>query len=211
MFAVIVAGRLVQTDVTQVDDAKFMFTLADLDNVNHIVVFMTGQQPFADGIGAAVYINLAPSSAEGGWQLVGHLTNQKPSAIFKISGLQGVKSNDQKMFSHMFPNTDHPHAQLGISLEPLDQLSQQVPATSGSSIEQGSTFADFASKMLSSFYNYASSFTVSKEEIAGAAMGTGNQFSQSATQTYFLPASVLESWHKQFQHKLSRDINFWKK
>jgi len=36
--------------MSRIDETKFMFTLSDLDNVNHIVVFMTGQEPFPDGM-----------------------------------------------------------------------------------------------------------------------------------------------------------------
>uniref|UniRef100_H2YXK0 Protein Hikeshi n=1 Tax=Ciona savignyi TaxID=51511 RepID=H2YXK0_CIOSA len=212
MFAVIIAGRLVQTDLNMIDETKFMFTLMDLDNVNHIVVFMTGQQAFPDGMGGAVYMNWPSKLGESGWQLVGHITNQKPSAIFKISGFQKGSTNEN-LFSDMslFPSPEQPHhAQLGISLEPLTQLAQQVPATSGSSPEEGHTFADFANKMVLSFYNFASSFSTSKQEIAESVV-TGHNSRPTLLDQNFIPVSVLENWLKQFQSKLSRDVNFWKK
>jgi len=52
------------------------------------MVTLTCFYTFCEGIGGAVYINFSPLNPESGWQLMGHLTNQKPSAIFKISGLQ---------------------------------------------------------------------------------------------------------------------------
>ncbi|GFX72079.1 hypothetical protein TNCV_2346671 [Trichonephila clavipes] len=54
MFAVIVAGRLVQTDFQPLDTTKFVTNIVDADNVNHIVVFLTGAQPFPDGLGGSV-------------------------------------------------------------------------------------------------------------------------------------------------------------
>ena len=37
----------------QVNENQFLFNIPDADNVNHIVVFMTGLTPFPDGMGAA--------------------------------------------------------------------------------------------------------------------------------------------------------------
>ncbi|CAK8679810.1 unnamed protein product [Clavelina lepadiformis] len=198
-------GRLVQTDATQVNERKFLFTLMDMDNVNHIVVFMTGQAAFPDGLGAAVYINWPSSSGETSWQLIGHLTNQKPSAIFKISGMIKDQNSASNVFSDM---ASHPHhAQLGISLEPLAELAQQVPVTSVNPSEQAATFEEFVNNMLMSFYNYSTSFSKSLAEIASIA----STMDGSVGQTQFLPLSVLENWQKLFQAKLSRDVNFWKK
>uniref|UniRef100_A0A671UZA4 Protein Hikeshi n=1 Tax=Sparus aurata TaxID=8175 RepID=A0A671UZA4_SPAAU len=89
MFGCLVAGRLVQTDAVQVASDKFVFNLPDYENVNHVVVFMLGTVPFPAGMGGAVYFSF-PDPASGGpvWQLLGFITNDKPSAIFKISGLK---------------------------------------------------------------------------------------------------------------------------
>uniref|UniRef100_A0A3B4YLG8 Protein Hikeshi n=1 Tax=Seriola lalandi dorsalis TaxID=1841481 RepID=A0A3B4YLG8_SERLL len=89
MFGCLVAGRLVQTDAVQVASDKFVFNLPDYENVNHVVVFMLGTVPFPAGMGGAVYFSF-PDPASGGpvWQLLGFITNEKPSAIFKISGLK---------------------------------------------------------------------------------------------------------------------------
>lgn len=32
---------------------QILFNIPDADNINHIVVFMTGQVPFPDGLGGA--------------------------------------------------------------------------------------------------------------------------------------------------------------
>uniref|UniRef100_A0A3B3TMQ6 Protein Hikeshi n=1 Tax=Poecilia latipinna TaxID=48699 RepID=A0A3B3TMQ6_9TELE len=89
MFGCLVAGRLVQTDAVQVASDKFVFNLADFENVNHVVVFMLGTVPFPAGMGGAVYFSFPdPGSGAPVWQLLGFITNDKPSAIFKISGLK---------------------------------------------------------------------------------------------------------------------------
>ena len=43
----------VQTDGQQIGENQILFNIQDADNINHIVVFMTGQTPFPDGLGGA--------------------------------------------------------------------------------------------------------------------------------------------------------------
>ena len=71
MFGIIVSGRLVnisyyklsvnlicfvfqvQTDFSVVDMNKFLITIQNADDINHVVVFMTGSQPFPEGMGGS--------------------------------------------------------------------------------------------------------------------------------------------------------------
>ena len=48
---------------------------------------MTGQMPFPDEMGGAVYFSW-PSAEGPTWHLLGHLTNAKPSTIFKVANLK---------------------------------------------------------------------------------------------------------------------------
>lgn len=43
----------VDTQPQQVSDNQFLFNIPEADNINHVVVFMTGQMPFPDGLGGA--------------------------------------------------------------------------------------------------------------------------------------------------------------
>nr|KAF6324594.1 heat shock protein nuclear import factor hikeshi [Myotis myotis] len=94
MFGCLVAGRLVQTAAQQVAEDKFVFDLPDYENINHVVVFMLGTIPFPEGMGGSVYFSYPDSSGMPVWQLLGFVTNGKPSAIFKISGLKSVHTKD---------------------------------------------------------------------------------------------------------------------
>lgn len=70
MFGVIVSGRLVriyrrkqiifyrfhlllqvQTEFQQISETQVVTTIPDADNINHIVVFLTGTMPFPGGTG----------------------------------------------------------------------------------------------------------------------------------------------------------------
>ena len=73
----------IQTDFQQVTENQFVLSLAEPDKVHHIVIFLLGTVAFPEGMGGGVYFSWpGPQPA---WQLLGHISNMKPSAIFKIS------------------------------------------------------------------------------------------------------------------------------
>ena len=82
---------------------------------------------------------------------------------------------------------------LGISVEPLSQLEQQVqpsdvtPTTVASNVE-------FVSKMLNNFVNYVTSFV---QNVPG-------------TSEQIVPLSIVQTWFNNFQRRLSENPNFWK-
>ncbi|XP_058162135.1 protein Hikeshi isoform X3 [Dasypus novemcinctus] len=143
MFGCLVAGRLVQTAAQQVAEDKFVFDLPDYENINHVVVFMLGTIPFPEGMGGSVYFSYPDSNGMPVWQLLGFVTNGKPSAIFKISGLKSGEGS-QHPFGAMNIVRTPSVAQIGISVELLDSLAQQTPVGSAAvssvdSFTQGGT------------------------------------------------------------------------
>ncbi|XP_074660260.1 protein Hikeshi-like [Tubulanus polymorphus] len=195
MFGVLVAGRLVSTDLQRVSETQVIFTIPDADNVNHVVVFMTGTQPFPDDVGGAVYFSW-PNPTGPAWQLLGHITNTKPSAIFRISNL---KKDASGVSVNPFTTGIEQHhiAQIGISAEPLAQLAQQTPVANAS-VSNVSAFVEFTQKMLENFVNFATSFAV-----------TQSQMIPQPTETY-VPLSTLQKWFETFQRKLQMDPYFWR-
>ncbi|XP_041367882.1 protein OPI10 homolog [Gigantopelta aegis] len=193
MFGLVVAGRLVQTDVNQISETEFLFNIPDADNINHVVIFMTGQAPFPQELGGAVYFSW-PSPEGSSWLLLGHITNSKPSAIFKISKL---KPADSKLQQNLFGQQPSHLAQIGISVEPLSQLAQQTPTTlaATSTLEP---FLEFSQKMLENFVNYCSSFTINQSQMA-----------PNPTETY-IPLSTLQTWFQNFQRRLQQNPYFWR-
>ncbi|KAG0354628.1 hypothetical protein BGZ54_001554, partial [Gamsiella multidivaricata] len=136
----------VQTNLQQVDVNKFTFQLDDAENINHIVVFLLGTLPFQSGYAATVHL-LWPNKA---WQLLGMLSNEKASAIFRLKaashskphpsfpGAAASSGNDMSMdpSSATAGGAAPITATLGISIEPTDavlaQISQLPSATSTS-------------------------------------------------------------------------------
>lgn len=194
MFGVIVSGRLVQTNFQNIDNTKFVTIIPDADSINHIVVFLTGAQPFPDVLGGSVYFSWPDPNAAPSWQLLGFITNLKPSAIFKISKLKPDPSNIVTPFgvqpiSHV--------AQIGISIEPLQQLELQTPNALGTP-SNANSFMEFSNKMLENFFNYIASFAVTPNQILGN------------TTDNFVPLNTVQQWYINFQRRLEQNPNFWK-
>ncbi|KAK6191412.1 hypothetical protein SNE40_003107 [Patella caerulea] len=195
MFGVLVSGRLVQTDCQQVGETQFLFNIPDADNINHIVVFMTGQTPFPTDLGGAVYFSW-PNASGTSWILLGHITNNKPSAIFKITKLKESSNDVLHPFSSLSVGPTHV-AQIGISIEPIVQLAQQTPESISTPLSVKS-FSEFAPKMLENFYNFASSFAIQQ-----------SQMTPNPTETY-VPLSTLHKWFETYQRRLEKNPDFWK-
>lgn len=67
MFGCCVAGRLLQTNLQQVDETHALFELPAASTINHVCVFLLGTIPFPDGYGAAVHFHWPGK----GFQLLG--------------------------------------------------------------------------------------------------------------------------------------------
>lgn len=89
-------------------------------------------------------------------------------------------------------------ALIGISIEPLNMLSQQTPAlnTTPSTLN---THVEFIMKMLKNFVNYISSFGLQQ-----------SQMTPNPQETY-VPLSSVQKWFDNFQRKIENDPDFWKK
>ena len=190
----------VNTNVEQVDANSFVLGLEEADTINHVVVFLTGQVPFSQGFGGSVYFGW-PSPESGGisWQYLGYISNDKPSAIFKITKLKAAEHISTNPFSSQLMHSlcSPTNAQIGIMVEPLAEISQKTvsPDTVASQVQ---SFTEFSQKMLENFFNYASSFAVSP--------GQG-MLQPSAT---YIPMDVLQKWYTNFERRLQANPQFWK-
>lgn len=188
------------TNVQEAGVNQFYLTLEQVENVNHIVVFLTGQLPFSDGFGGGIHFGL--SSPEGGvsWQFLGYISNDKPSAIFKITNIKPSGGSQHPFGPAMMASLAllaHTTALIGISVEPLTDLVQQTPQqnTQASTVD---SHVEFSQKMIENFFNFASSFAV----IPG-------QGPISVTDSY-VPLAVVQQWYDNFMRKMQLDPSFWK-
>jgi len=207
MFGLIVAGRLVQTNFQAIppaspsDAPKFLIEVPQASDVNHVVIFLTGVEPFPPGLAGQVYFGWPDENNQVAWHLLGHISNEKPSAIFKISNLK--KSTSQSAVSPMFfgaatmggvinnlgmsPGSPSASAQIGISVESAESVALSTPVASATP-SNVSSFVEFSQKMLDNFVNYATSFG----------------------DTNYISLQTVKNWYENFQRRLQADPYFWK-
>ncbi|KAF2905262.1 hypothetical protein ILUMI_00913 [Ignelater luminosus] len=193
MFGIIVSGRLVTTEFEQINENQFLTTILDADNINHVVVFLTGAVPFPEGVGGQVFFSWPDPTAPPNWQLLGYISNNKPSAIYKLSSLKRLDEMGDFMNTSTFGEQAVCHnAQIGISIEPLETL-QDGPQSTDPNV-----YVNFAQKMLQSFMNYALSYSINQSNMVA-----------DPTATY-VPLSTVQNWYTNFERRLTQNPNFWK-
>ncbi|KAF8178224.1 hypothetical protein K438DRAFT_1046261 [Mycena galopus ATCC 62051] len=170
MFGCCVAGRLLQTNLQQVDETHAVFELPNASAINHVCVFLLGTVPFPDGYGCTVHL-FWPGR---GFQLLGMLSNDKPSAIFRLRGTftpqQTASATHSALSSASSMQQDTPAPEavtaiLGLAIEPLPAIAAQIAALpSPSSAVTTSTASApdptlLAERVVKNLFNYVSGFT----------------------------------------------------
>lgn len=125
---------------------------------------------------------------------MGVLSNNKPSAIFKLSSLKqhfDTSSQPINAFSQ-FPSISI-NAQIGISIEPLINTESQITCIDNPK-QNVSLFVEFTQKMVQNLYNYVSSYAVEGGPL----------------QTPMVPLLSVQKWYENFERKLNLNPNFWK-
>ncbi|KAI0301276.1 DUF775-domain-containing protein [Russula brevipes] len=196
MFGCCVAGRLLQTNLQQIDETKAAFELPAAETINHVCVFLLGTVPFPDGYGATVHF-FWPGR---GFQLLGMcafvppLSNEKPSAIFRLRGnFVSQSSSSQAAFSNPMQATTGAGvtAVLGISIEPLPQILEQVnalPSATPKPVASPSDGAMLAEKVVKHLFNY----------ISGFVSGSGASLSPESV----VPMNLIAKWYESFLSKV---------
>ncbi|KAG0248191.1 hypothetical protein BG011_000366, partial [Mortierella polycephala] len=172
----------VQTNLQQVDVNKFTFQLDDAESINHIVVFLLGTLPFQPGYAATVHL-LWPNKT---WQLLGMLSNNKPSVIFRLktgntlrsqfgatysSGNENVMSMDSaSKASGGSGATTFVTATLGISIEPTDTVMAQIATLqSSTSAPSSSSGSNIPNSTLVPLSSTANTMSASPDSVAAVA------------------------------------------
>lgn len=194
MFSVVLPGRLPLTAPQQVDETHCVFPLENASTISHVVVFMTGVQPFPPGYSATVHLlwpAASSSSSTGGaggeWKLLGCLRNTKPSAIFKVSKPASV------------PET----ATLGISIEPDHLVDRQIATLASSSSNANTGANTFAltqspAPTATGQGGEAAALTIAPKIAKNAFSYLSSFAPDSAPQT----VPLLQKWLEQLERKL---------
>lgn len=172
MFGIVCGGRPVDTNFAQVDPAKYAYVIQDSARINHMAIFMIPGAVLPPGAAAAVYAQLPGKD----FVLLGALTAEKPSAIFRFNtSLESTSADVDAMMDD--EGSAAAVINLGIALEPAEDVARRLfaqrtapksllarPSTEAAAQTAAPAptapedIAALANKIIAHAYNYMSSF-----------------------------------------------------
>jgi len=188
-----------------VDPQKYLVQIPDANSVNHLVVFLTS--PLPAHLACSIHLEWPDKP----WVLLGMISNEKPSAIFKI-GRKLEQSTTEMLVEEMLV------AKLGISIDSLENVllamssiqSPQLPLhNSDMSISNALVTTHpkthdapvLASKILENFYNYCTSFATTTPN--------GTILFGKDMNTSFIPIKAFQDWFANTQRKLQMNPHYF--
>ncbi|KAF9064727.1 hypothetical protein BDP27DRAFT_1333025 [Rhodocollybia butyracea] len=182
MFGCLVAGRLLQTNLRQIDETHAVFELPNASSINH-------NNTVPEGYGCTVHLHWPGK----GFQLLGMLSNEKPSSIFRLRAsftssttTRAFDSSSDSMLSDdPGSNESDTTAVLGLSIEPLAQILPQLQSIPANSQPQSSVTV-LAERIVKHLFNYISGFASSSNLGPDVAV----------------PMGVLAKWYEMFLNKV---------
>ncbi|GAB9475833.1 hypothetical protein Gpo141_00012911 [Globisporangium polare] len=143
-FGLVVAGRPVFTDFTEIGPAHYVVEIGDPTAVTDLTFFLLPNSPVPPGYGAVLYFAVP---ALQNWQLLGTVFGEKPSAIFRT----GWPTHPDVV--------GQPVLQLGVSIESLENVKNLGIEASGLTERK-----EFALKIAMDLFNYMTSFSTSTNQ-----------------------------------------------
>jgi len=142
----LVSGRLIQTNLQQVDANRFLSSIEKANQITFLTVFLLGTVALPEGYGASIYFGWPPYQ---NWKYLGSLTNAKPSAVYRLRSKQSNHGIDVDMDQF----DENIVAQIGISIEPMETIEQRMQETLNVNTTSVSTadMQEFATKYALSY------------------------------------------------------------
>ena len=209
IFGLIVPGQPVITDFLPTDNTglKFLLTIPFAINTSplliaDLVLFLLPGISLPSDTGALIYWSAAPlytnanfiisppSSSSTGFELLGALTNPKPSGVFR-TGFSTNESLLQLWQQQQQSSGGGISISIGISIEPIATIIN-IPGVENHGVENR---GEIAKKIALDLFQYLQSF-----DDAGSRKGS-----------MIVPTNVFERWYRRFEEKLGRDPSFFMK
>lgn len=194
-FGVVVPGQLPITGAAfrQVSPKQWMVSIGPA--TEHFTVFMlSGNQPLPDGFGLACY--LCRCEDDSSWTYVGHLLNERPSAMLKSP-------------SDFMENHRGVPVFLGISLQPIAEL-QNFGRENELALQAQTRAArldNIAAKLAQDFYNFVASYSRTEERRVNEDNQDDDCHGQDTKweEVVVLPLNWVNRWRSYITNKIQKD------
>lgn len=216
MFGLVISGRPLEAPA-QISETQYVFRIPSTPSFSHLTLFQLPNTALPDGAGATVWIQL-PQSPD--FKLLGALTPQKQSAIFKLLGVGntgshgGVVGQDDAMVDEAAPAAAASAAPageivLGVSLEPAAAVEQQLATLLPSA----------PTDPRSALVRQQQPTPVASGAVAGVSPGVVKSLAQKIMRSAFdfctsygdgqtVPVKALEGWWNKYEKRLELDPSF---
>ncbi|KAK6539773.1 hypothetical protein TWF694_009966 [Orbilia ellipsospora] len=214
-----------------VSQTEFLFSIPAAQSINHIVVFLLPTTQLPPEYAATVYFQW-PGKA---FQLLGGLSAEKQSAIFRLKGTAGhgvagsgvtartnssdtmVDESDAFNYSGGIAGEDLT-AQLGISIEPIELVRQKLMAlpahlsslTNTSQQQVGGLISRPSPQPIRTAASRPDIPKLARKIIENAFNYLGS-FSSGPPGSEVVPMREFQSWWNKFERKLAVDASFLEK
>lgn len=207
LFGILIPGHPVRTDFVAADPSGMKFTLTINDvhpsSVSDVAFFLLTRD-LPPSHGAILFAQISGSNA--GFELVGAVTNDKPSGIFRTSWNTSDSNNPSPPpppssnspsffsgnFTDVFTSISSPSTiTFGVSIETVQNIDNLQITKKG--VEE--RVVDVAKKIALNLFNYLQSFDDSNQ----------------SNGMMMVPTNVFERWLTRFQNKYRMDPNFFMK
>lgn len=209
MFGLLISGRPVNPQPSQVGENQYAFRVPSSPPFSHLALFLLPGSSFpAPDVGATVWVQIPPSTE---FRLLGALAPQKQSAIFKINtgttgGGAAMAKDDEGdvMVDETAGMTTAaqtgPEIVIGISLEPASSVEAQLANLKG----QG---ASAPSNALVKAGGAQTGSPVSTKVLAQRIIGNAFNFLASFGSDT-VPLKAFQDWWTKFEKKVDLDPSF---
>jgi hypothetical protein len=187
-------------EFSQIDPTHWLLEvpLGASSAIKEVVVSLLTPDSLDPETGASVYISRAGS---GLWQYLGFLTNEKPSDVFRVPKDEEVEAELQSMAQGFqeFGEIPTEFAQLGVAIEPLDNIANMEYQGRSLSLLAKQQDLDLAMGIAGDLEN----FVTSVARPVPLEMGLGDAL--------IIPSAIFYQWSERFRRRYAMDPHFWKK
>jgi len=183
----------------QIDETHAAFAIDNAETVNHICVFLLGTVPLPAGYAATVHFHWPGR----GFQLLGMISNEKPSAVFR---LRGTYTSSAQQSHSAFLSPTQPGAvtaTLGIAIEPIEAVESQIASLQTSQTSQpSSTSLALARPASSSSSSRLSDPAYLVERILTHLFNYLSSFAAPGTTQGVVELATIQRWYEMFVNKV---------
>ena len=214
MFGLIISGRPVNAEPAAISQTQYAFSIPSTPPFSHLTLFLLPGMSLPPDVAVSVWIKLPPSQD---FKLLGGLSIQKQSAIFKISGIGntgaqgGVAGADDAMIdegSAATPATAVPTEEivLGLSIEPAAAVEQQLATLLPARSANAQT--NPTSSLVRQPPPTVPMNQVTAKVLAQRIIGNAFNFLTSFGDGQSVPIKAFQDWWNKFEKKIDLDPSF---